>query len=80
MYPDYNGTELSQIIKLGYEDYLNSKNEIDNVVTTVEQRTYATNKKLNNINITYPNGEQEIKYMKLEEELQALTEKNSKEP
>ena len=78
VYPDYNGTEVSQIIKLGYEDYLNSKNEIDNVVTTVEQRTYVTSKNLDNVNVTYPNGEQETKYIKLENELQALIEKNSK--
>ena len=78
VYPDYNGAEVSQIIKLGYEDYLNSENEIDNVVTTVEQRTYVNNKNLGNITITYPDGEQETKYMKLEGELQTLIDKNSK--
>ena len=31
--------EISQIIKLGYQDYLNSNGQIDNVVVTVEQRT-----------------------------------------
>lgn len=67
--------EISQIIKLGYEDYLNSENEIDNVVVTVEQRTYATNKN-SNVNITYPDGGQKTKYMKLENELEALIKKN----
>lgn len=78
VYPDYDGAEVSQIIKLGYEDYLNSKNEIDNVVVTVEQRTYVKKKNLDNINITYPDGGQEVKYMKLENELQKLIDKNSK--
>ena len=77
VYPDYSGAEVSQIIKLGYEDYLNSKNNIDNVVVTVEQRTYVKKKNLDNINITYPDGGQEVKYMKLENELQQLIDKNS---
>ena len=77
VYPDYGGAEVSQIIKLGYEDYLNSKNNIDNVVVTVEQRTYVKKKNLDNINITYPDGGQEVKYMKLENELQQLIDKNS---
>lgn len=33
--------EISQIIKLGYQDYLNSNGQVDNVVVTVEQRTYG---------------------------------------
>ena len=77
VYPDYGGAEVSQIIKLGYEDYLNSKNNIDNVVVTVEQRTYVKKKNLDNISITYPDGGQEVKYMKLENELQQLIDKNS---
>ena len=77
VYPDYDGAEVSQIIKLGYEDYLNSKNNIDNVVVTVEQRTYIKKKNLDNISITYPDGGQEVKYMKLENELQQLIDKNS---
>lgn len=79
VYPDYDGAEVSQIIKLGYEDYLNSKNETDNVVTTVEQRTYVKKKNLDNINIIYPDGGQEAKYMKLENEMQILIDNNSKE-
>ena len=78
VYPDYKGAEVSQIIKLGYEDYLNSKDEIDNVVVTVEQRTYIKKKVIDNIKVTYPNGGQE-KYENLENELQALIDKNSKE-
>ena len=35
------GLEISQIIKLGYQDYLNSNGQVDNVVVTVEQRTYG---------------------------------------
>lgn len=80
VYPDYNGVEVSQIIKLGYEDYLNSKNEIDNVVVTVEQRTFVKKKILDNVNVSYPNGSQEAKYIKLEAELQQLIDKNSKGP
>ena len=78
IYPDYDGVEVSQIVKLGYQDYLNSYNEIDNVVTTVEQRTFVTKKNLDNIGVSYPDGTQEAKYMILENELQALIEKNSK--
>ena len=79
VYPDYNGLEMSQIIKLGYEDYLNSKGEINNVVTTVEQRTFVKNQNLDNVNISYPDGGQEAKYMKLEVEMEELINNNSKE-
>lgn len=41
VYPEYDGLEISQVIKLGYEDYLNSKDKIENVVKTIEQRTWA---------------------------------------
>lgn len=68
---------MSQIIKLGYADYLNSKEEIDNVVTTVEQRTFIKSN-FDGVKVSYPDGSQE-KYTRLEEELQALIESNSKE-
>lgn len=78
VYPDYNGTEISQIIKLGYQDYLNSRNKVDNVVTTVEQRTHLKSKIYDEIKVVYPNGGKE-KYEKLEKELEALINKNSEE-
>lgn len=51
---------MIQLIKLGYQDYLNSKNQIENVVTTVEQRTATTN------------GEEDEDYSRLSNELHAL--------
>lgn len=62
VYPDSN---LIQLVKLGYQDYLNSKNQIENVVTTVEQRTASTN------------GEEDEDYSRLKTELHALINNNS---
>ena len=62
VYPDSN---LTQLVKLGYQDYLNSKNQIENVVTTVEQRSASTN------------GDIDEDYTRLNNELQALINNNS---
>lgn len=81
IYPNYNGedVEVSQIVKLGYDNYTNSQGETSNVVTTVEQRTNAKKNGSDNLNISHPNGEAEIKYKRLENELETLIAQNSKE-
>lgn len=63
-------TELSQIIKLYYEDYLNSKGKIDNVFTGLEQRSLITDNNLGT-DIIYAENQEE-NYMKLENEMQTL--------
>ena len=81
VYPNYGGAEVSQIIKLGYDNYLDSNNTTNNVVTNVEQRTYVKKKVQGNVDVSYPNGETiaNEKYSKLESEMEILIEKNSKE-
>lgn len=81
VYPNYNGAEVSQIVKLGYDNYLDSNNDTNNVVTNIEQRTYVKKKVQGNVDVSYPNGETiaNEKYSKLESELEKLIEKNSKE-
>ena len=76
VYPDYEGAEISQIIKLIYEDYVDSKDKINNVVSSVEQRTYVKNKKPENLTISHPDGDlkHEEEYLKLEEEIKNLIE------
>ena len=71
-YPDYNGVVVSQIIKLGYQDYLNSKDEIDNVVTTVEQRTFVREKNQKNVKVLYDQEQMDEKYYRLQTELDDL--------
>lgn len=62
------GLEISQIIKLGYQDYVNSNKETDNVVVTIEQRTWANSPDGVDIEfIGQPDGE--IKYGNLQKEL-----------
>ena len=71
-YPDYNGVLVSQIIKLGYQDYLNSKDRVDNVVTTVEQRTFVREKNQKNVKVLYDQEQMDEKYYRLQAELDAL--------
>ena len=77
IYPDYGGVEISQITKLSYSDYLNSKNNIENVVTGVEQRTWVKKKNNKNINIIVEDDEANEKYTKLLNELEELKESST---
>ena len=81
VYPNYNeeDVEISQIVKLSYSDYVDSKGNTSNVVTSIEQRTNAKKGGSNNLTIVHPNGESEINYKRLEQEMEELTTNNSKE-
>lgn len=74
VYPDYEGVEVSQINKLVYSDYLNSKSITENLVTGVEQRTWVKKKNNNNIQVITDDNEADKKYTKLENELEQLKE------
>ena len=70
-----DGLQVSQIIKLGYQDYLNSNGEIDNVVVTVEQATWAKTAENSTIDfVGQPGGE--AKYQNLENQLTEQEEEN----
>lgn len=48
-YPNYNGVEVDQIHKLYYGDYLNSKKEVENVLTKIRQSTKFGDDVLENV-------------------------------
>ena len=48
-WPNYNGIEINQIHKLYYDDYLNSKENIDNVLIKVKQSTNFGKEVLENV-------------------------------
>ena len=76
VWPEYEGLEISQIIKLGYQDYLNSNDEVDNVVVTVEQRTWAKNADGSTTEfIGQPGGE--AKYQNLQHQLTTQESENA---
>ena len=62
---EYYKPKMTQLTKLGYKDYLNSDDEVVNVVSTIEQRTITEN------------NEQNEDYEKLDMELHFLINKNS---
>jgi hypothetical protein len=68
--------EVSQIIKLGYQDYLNANNQVDNVVVTVEQRTFAKAIGTSTTEFTGPPG-WEAKYKNLETQLNTQESNNA---
>lgn len=76
VWEENEGLEVSQIIKLGYQDYLNSNGEVDNVVVTVEQRTYAQAIEGSAAEFEGPPG-WEANYQNLEHELNAQESNNA---
>ena len=68
--------EVSQIIKLGYQDYRNANNQVDNVVVTVEQRTYGKALDGSATEFTGPPG-WEANYQKLEAQLDTQESNNA---
>lgn len=77
IWPDEErGLEISQIIKLGYQDYTNSNGETDSVVVSVEQRTWAKNfEGFSTEFIGQPGGE--AKYENLQIELDSQVSNNT---
>lgn len=69
------GLEVSQIIKLGYQDYINANNEVNNVVVSIEQRTYAKALDGSKTKFTGPE-EWEINYQNLESQLETQESNN----
>jgi hypothetical protein len=56
---------------------LNSQGNTDNVVGSVEQRTWVKKKHLPNVEVYNPDNEADEKYLKLESELEQLKESST---
>ena len=75
-YPNYEGFHISQLNKLNYGDYLNSKGETETVVTTVNQQTEVIEKLMNNTTVLREDvGNPE--YDKMIKELEDLEDQNN---
>lgn len=51
-WPNYYGVEINQIHKLYYGDYLNSKNEIENLLMKIRQSTDISDILVDNVKVT----------------------------
>lgn len=73
---NYGGFHVAQLHKLNYGNYLNSKGQTDNVVVSVEQRTEAIEKILEQAIVTREYAPSQ-EYEDLDQELEDLINKNS---
>lgn len=75
-WPDYSGTEISQIHKLYYGDYINSLGETENVLQKVRQSTDVKDTMIENIKVVRACTQCPV-YDTLEDELEQMALKSN---